>query len=225
MELITQFIGAFLAFLHDMPGHLTTWTAQLGPWTYAALFLVVFCETGLIVTPFLPGDSLLFALGALSAAEGAYLDPVYLAATMWAAALLGDSVNYSVGRALSGRLARREAARFVNRAHLERTQSFFEKHGGKTIVLARFAPIIRTYAPFVAGLGRMRIPRFAAFSAFGALAWIASFLSAGYHFGNVPSVKSNFHIVIVAIVVVSALPAAIEFARSRMAARSGGASS
>lgn len=224
MEFIAQFPAAFVAFLHDMPGHLTAWTAQLGPWTYAALFLVVFCETGLIVTPFLPGDSLLFALGALSAAEGAYLDPVFLGATMWSAALLGDSVNYSVGRALSGRLARSEASRFINKANLIRTQAFFERHGGKTVVLARFAPILRTYAPFVAGVGRMKVPRFAAFSAVGALAWIATFISAGYFFGNVPSVKSNFHVVIAAIVIVSALPAAIEFARSRAASRSRGVS-
>jgi membrane-associated protein len=212
-------VHVFLAFLNDMPGYLTAWTTALGGWSYVALFAVIFCETGLVVTPFLPGDSLLFALGALAAADGAYLDPKILAATLWLAALSGDCVNYSVGRALSGRLQRREGARLINRHHLERTQAFFEKHGGKTIVLARFAPILRTYAPFVAGVGRMRIARFAGFSVAGGGAWIASFLMAGYFFGNVPSIKSNFHLVIVAISAISLAPAIIEFARGRAAAR------
>ena len=212
-------LHAFLAFLNDMPGQLTLWSAELGPWTYVLLFAIVFCETGLVVTPLLPGDSLLFALGALCAADGAYLNVWRVGALLWAAALCGDAVNYSIGysigRAIGGRLGQRPGARFINREHLSRTQSFFAKHGGKTIVLARFAPIIRTYTPFVAGLGRMMFPRFAAFSAAGSLAWICSFLSAGYFFGNVPSVKSNFHLVILAIAVVSLLPAAIEFIRSR----------
>lgn len=219
MDWVHVVIESFIAFLGDMPGHLTMWTAHLGAWSYALLFLVVFCETGLIVTPFLPGDSLLFALGALCAVEGAYLDPWFLAAVLWTAALSGDGVNYSVGRALGGRLARRsQSSALVNSAYLVRTQSFFEKHGGKTVVLARFAPIIRTYAPFVAGMARMKPSRFVAFSAGGAALWIGTFLSAGYFFGNMPSVKSNFHYAIVAIVIISVAPAAYQFVRSRQGA-------
>ena len=210
METLHGLLASLKDLLNDLPGHLTALSVAWGPWTYAALFAVIFCETGLIVLPLLPGDSLLFALGTLCAADGSYLDPVWLAAVLWTAAVSGDCVNYSVGRAFG-------KSRFVNVAHLRRTQAFFERHGAQTIVLARFAPILRTYAPFVAGLGRMRLGRFVGFSAAGGAAWIGSFLAAGYFFGNVPAIKSNFHLAILAIALVSLLPAAVEFTRARLA--------
>ena len=195
--------------------HLNVWVAALGPWIYVLVFAIIFCETGLVVTPFLPGDSLLFALGALAATENSVLDVYGLAVLLSTAGILGDSANYAMGYRIGPRVFFSETSWWLNKAHLLRTQSFYERHGGKTIVLARFMPIIRTFAPFVAGIGAMKYSRFVLFNVVGGVAWCMSFLFAGYFFGNVPAVKQNFHIVIVAIIVISALPAMIGFYQSR----------
>lgn len=191
----------------------------MGPWIYVLLFAIIFAETGLIVTPFLPGDSLLFAVGALTAVEGG-LSLSLCIGLLIVAAILGDAVNYSVGRWFGARLFRNPDSKIFNPKHLEKTQSFYVKHGGKTIILARFVPIIRTYAPFVAGMGRMAYGKFASYNVVGAIAWIALFIVGGHLFGNLESVKRNFHIVILAILVLSVLPIAIEFYKARRSARS-----
>jgi membrane-associated protein len=211
-------------FLH-LDRHLNEWAADLGPWLYLLLFAIVFCETGLVVTPFLPGDSLLFAVGALAAAEGSALDVKLLAFLLIAAAIAGDAVNYAIGFRLGPKVFAREDSRLLNKKHLLRTQRFYEKHGGKTIILARFVPIVRTFAPFVAGIGRMRYPRFAAFNVIGGVAWVLIFLLGGYYFGNLEPVKENFHYVIVAIVLISLLPIVIEYLRARAEARRAGTKS
>jgi membrane-associated protein len=186
------------------------------------LFLVVFCETGLVVTPFLPGDSLLFAVGALSALPESGLDIYMITGLLVVGAILGDSLNYKIGqvfgaRALEGRY------RFISQRHLQRTQEFFVRYGRRAVVLARFAPIFRTFAPFVAGLARMPYPRFLFSNVLGGTIWVVGFCGAGYFFGNIPAVKSRFHIVIVAIIVISLLPAVIEGIRARAASRSSAA--
>jgi membrane-associated protein len=198
-------------FLH-LDEHLNDIFQQYGAWTYAILFLIVFCETGLVVTPFLPGDSLLFAVGALSAGGG--LDLWVLFGLLTVAAILGDTVNYWIGnyigpRAFSGNV------RFLKKEYLERTHLFYEKHGGKTIILARFMPIIRTFAPFVAGVGSMTYGRFFMYNIVGGIVWVAGFLFAGYFFGNIPAVKHNFTLVILGIIVVSVVPPIIEVLKHR----------
>jgi membrane-associated protein len=194
--------------------HLDAWAADLGPWLYAVLFLIVFCETGLVITPFLPGDSLLFAVGAL-AATGTAIDVTLAIVILCAAGILGDAVNYAIGRRIGPAIFSRERSRLLNKEHLLRAHRFYEKHGGKTIIIARFIPIIRTFAPFVAGIGKMGYARFAAFNVVGAVAWVTAFTLAGFWFGNIPTVKKNFHIVIIAIVVISFLPAIIEYLKER----------
>lgn len=203
-----------LDILRDLPGHLALWTSTMGPWIYVLLFAIIFAETGLVVTPFLPGDSLLFALGALTAIDGG-LDFWTLAILLIAAALLGDTVNYNVGRWLGPRLFNRPNSKILNPAHLKRTQDFYLAYGGKTIVLARFLPILRTYAPFAAGLARLHYPKFFFYSVAGGIVWILSFLTLGHFFANRPEIKANFHYVIVGIIFVSLAPVAIEFYRSR----------
>jgi membrane-associated protein len=195
--------------------HLEVFVAEHGPWVYALLFAIVFCETGLVVTPFLPGDSLLFVVGAIAAVGG--MDIVLVAATLIAAALCGDNVNYWAGRWLGKNFF----ARFINPRHLQRTQEFYERHGGKTIVLARFVPIVRTYAPFVAGVGAMPYPRYIAWCIGGALLWVISLTAAGYFFGNIPAVKSNLTVVIIVIVLLSISPALFAYAKSRLVQRQG----
>lgn len=202
-------------FLH-VDRHLAELTAQAGGWIYGLLFLIIFCETGLVVTPFLPGDSLLFAVGAL-AATGA-LDIRLLAVLLTIAAILGDAANYHIGRYLGPRVLRRES-RWLNRRHLEKTERFFERYGARTIVLARFVPIVRTFAPFVAGVGSMHYSRFVVYNIAGALLWMTIFLGAGYCFGNLPVVKERFTLVILGIIGVSMLPMLFEFARARWDAR------
>jgi membrane-associated protein len=208
-----------IAFLWDLLVHLDRHLAALlqeyGIWIYALLFLIVFCETGLVVTPFLPGDSLLFVAGALWAAAG--MDPQALAGTLIAAALCGDNVNYWVGRYLGPKVFRWESSRLFNRRGLDYTHAFYERHGGKAVVIARFVPIVRTFAPFVAGIGRMRYLRFLAFSVGGAVLWVVSLVTAGYLFGNVPFVKNNLTIVIFVIVLLSVSPIVIEYLRARAA--------
>jgi membrane-associated protein len=208
-----------LAWFWDLAVHLDTHLAafvqQHGAWVYGLLFLIVFCETGLVVTPFLPGDSLLFVTGAVAAAGG--MDIVLVMATLVAAALCGDNVNYWIGRTLGLKVF----ARFINPAHLKRTHEFYERHGGKTIVIARFVPIVRTYVPFVAGLGTMPYLRYLAFCVAGALLWVVSLCLAGYWFGNIPQVKSNLTIVILGIVALSVSPGVIAWLRSRSVQRQG----
>jgi membrane-associated protein len=199
--------------------HLLELARDYGPWIYGILFLIVFLETGVVVTPFLPGDSLLFVAGTLAATGE--LDVHWLAGLLAMAAVLGDSLNYAIGRYLGPRVFRFEDSRFFKKAYIERTRGFFERHGGKTIVIARFIPIIRTYAPFVAGIGSMPYRRFLAFNVGGALLWVGSLTYAGYFFGNLPIVKDNLTAVILGIIFVSILPGIVEFARARRAAGRG----
>jgi membrane-associated protein len=202
-------------FLH-LDQHLNAWAGDLGGWLYAVLFLVVFCETGLVVTPFLPGDSLLFAVGALASKPESPIDLTLVAILLCIAAILGDAVNYSIGYRLGPKVFSRDT-RLLNRNHLLRAQDFYERHGGKTIVLARFVPIIRTFAPFVAGIGKMRYPRFALYNVTGGVGWVLSFLIAGYFFAELPIVKERFHYVILAIIAISLVPIAVEWWRARRA--------
>ena len=194
--------------------HLETLLQQHGAWVYLLLFAIIFCETGLIVTPFLPGDSLLFIAGALAAGGG--IDVHLLALLLVAAAVLGNTVNYSIGRFIGPKVFHWEESRFFNRRALDRAHAFYEKHGGKTIVITRFVPILRTFAPFVAGIARMTYLNFTAYNLAGALAWVLSLLYAGYWFGNVPFVKQNLTWVILGIVVLSVTPLAFEYVRQRL---------
>ena len=198
-------------FLH-LDRHLGEFAQANGAWTYGLLFAIVFLETGVVVTPFLPGDSLLFACGALAATQA--LNPGVLFVSLTVAAILGDTVNYSIGKAVGPR-AFTGKIRFLKREHLQRTHEFYERHGGKAIFLARFVPIIRTFAPFVAGIGTMSYPRFLAYNVTGAVAWVGGCLAAGYAFGNIPIVKENFSLVILGIVAVSLLPLVVEYIRHR----------
>jgi len=195
--------------------HLAAFVAQHGVWVYALLFAIVFCETGLVVTPFLPGDSLLFVTGALAAAGG--MDIVTVITVLTAAALCGDNVNYWIGRFAGPRVFHYRESRWFNPRHLERTHAFYEKHGGKTIILARFIPIVRTYVPFVAGIGAMPYVRFLSFSVVGALIWVLSLCTVGYFFGNLPVVKNNLTLVIIGIVLLSISPGIVAWLRRRPA--------
>ncbi len=213
MDLIRDLIDVFL----HLDKYLSAWTADRGAWVYLILIAIIFCETGLVVAPFLPGDSLLFAAGALTALDGSPLNVWVLIAALSAAAIVGDAVNYAIGRRIGPKVFARTDSRLLNAKHLQRAQAFYDKYGGRTIVLARFMPIIRTFAPFVAGIGKMPYRRFAMFNVAGGTVWVASFLLAGHWFGNIPAIKRNFHIVIVAIVAISVAPIAIEWWRSRRA--------
>ena len=211
MEILQQVLDLFL----HLDQHVNEWAGVLGPWLYLVLFLVVFCETGLVVTPFLPGDSLLFAVGALCSIEGSPVSLPLLAFLLITAAVLGDAVNYAIGNYLGPMVFSSDRARLLNRRHLQRTHEFYERHGGKTIFLARFVPIVRTFAPFVAGIGSMSYRYFAAYNVSGAITWVLSFLFAGFWFGQIPTVKRNFHIVILAIIVISVMPMVFEYLRAR----------
>lgn len=210
-------MSAVIDIVLHLDAHLNEWATQLGPWLYVLLFAIVFCETGLVVTPFLPGDSLLFALGAMTATQGSVIRLEVVGPLLILAGVLGDAANYAIGKYVGPRVFRSETSLWLNRKHLARTAQFYEKYGGKTIVLARFIPIIRTFAPFVAGVGKMRYLRFAAFNVGGAIAWVASFLFIGHTFGNIPSVKRNFSLVIVGIMIVSTIPVVVEYLRARAA--------
>ncbi|HKS35945.1 MAG TPA: DedA family protein [Verrucomicrobiae bacterium] len=190
--------------------HLDTLVSDYGAWVYAILFLIVFCETGLVVTPFLPGDSLLFAAGAIAA--GGRLDVFLLMLLLLVAAIAGDTVNYWIGNLAGHKLVAR-FPRLIQKKHLDRTHDFFERYGGKTIIIARFVPIVRTFAPFVAGIGQMTYTRFMSFNIVGALLWVLLLVPAGYFFANVSFVKKNFSLVILAIIFLSILPAVFEFWR------------
>jgi len=209
MELLTQLIDLIL----HLDRYLVDLVTRFGGWTYAILFLIIFCETGLVLMPFLPGDSLLFAIGALTS-TGA-LDVYWISILLIVAAILGDTVNYWIGYSIGPRIFTSDRSRWLNREHLERTHRFYEKYGGKTIILARFMPIIRTFAPFVAGIGRMSYGRFLLYNVVGGVVWIVLFVAAGFWFGNTPIVKRNFTLVILAIIMLSVLPAVIEYCRAR----------
>jgi membrane-associated protein len=207
----------FVTFLIDFILHIDVHLAQLatayGPWLFLILFLIIFCETGLVVMPFLPGDSMLFVTGAIAAA-GAF-NIHLMVATLILAAVLGDSLNYQIGRMIGLKVFDKPDSRIFKRKHLDRTHAFYERHGGKTIIIARFAPIIRTFAPFVAGVGAMRYTRFLPYNIIGAVAWVGAFSYAGYFFGNLPLVKKNLSLLILAIVVISLMPAVMGFIRQR----------
>ena len=209
--------GLFDALVH-LDKHLLEAVQSYGGWVYLLLFLIVFCETGLVVTPFLPGDSLLFVAGTVAGAGS--MNVHLLVVLLIAAAVLGDSVNYAIGRWLGPRVFRRDDSWFFKRAYIERTHAYFDRYGGRTIVIARFIPIIRTYAPFVAGIGRMDYYRFLMFNVGGAVLWVALITYAGYLFGNVPIVKNNLTVVILGIIVLSISPGIVEYLRHRVRQRS-----
>ncbi|HOX22455.1 MAG TPA: DedA family protein [Elusimicrobiales bacterium] len=201
-------------FLH-LDKHLNSWAGALGPWLYLLLFAIIFCETGLVIMPYLPGDSLLFAVGALAARPGSPIDLVLMCFLLSGAAILGDTVNYAIGKWLGPKVFHRDDSKWLDRRHLDRAHKFYEKYGGKTIVLARFLPIIRTFAPFVAGIGTMGYAKFVAYNIFGGILWTCSFLLLGYRFAELPAVKNNFHYVILAIIIISVIPVITEYLKAR----------
>ncbi len=209
MELIGDFISIFM----HLDKHLSLIIQQYGAATYIILPLIIFCETGLVVTPFLPGDSLLFAAGTF-ASLGSF-DIFLIYGLLVFAAMAGNTTNYWIGYFAGPKVFHREDVRFLNRKHLERTHRFYEKYGGKTIIIARFIPIVRTFAPFVAGIGRMTYTRFISYDIFGGTAWVGACVFSGYFFGNIPFVRRNFSLVILAIIMISVMPAIIEFIRHR----------
>ncbi|HEY5584378.1 MAG TPA: DedA family protein [Ruminiclostridium sp.] len=209
MNIIMQFFD----FVMHLDTNLTQLARDFGIWTYLILFIVIFCETGLVVTPFLPGDSLIFLVGAL-AASGELNFPVILAVLMFAA-VLGDSCNYEIGKFFGAKLFYKENVKFLNKEYLIKTHSFYEKHGGKTIIIARFIPIIRTFAPFVAGMGSMSYARFISYNIVGGISWVALFSFGGFFFGNMPIVENNFSLVILAIIAISLLPGVIAYLKSK----------
>jgi membrane-associated protein len=208
-----EIIMGIVNFILHIDVHLGEIIAAYGTITYVILFLIIFAETGFVFTPFLPGDSLLFATGAF-AALGSF-NVVVLLIVLWIAAFLGDTVNYWFGHFFGQKIIDNPKIPFINQEHIDKTQAFYKKYGGKTIFMARFAPIIRTFAPFVAGVGKMKYSRFMTFNAFGGLVWVFSFVLLGYFFGNIPQVKDNFTFIILAIVVLSLMPIFIEFINSR----------
>jgi membrane-associated protein len=207
------FILKFIDFFLHLDLYLGAIIQNYGAWTYSLLFLIIFCETGLVIAPILPGDSILFATGAFAAIGS--LNVIWLFVFVSLAAILGDTVNYWIGHFTGPKIFAKENVRFLNKKYLEKTRQFYEKHGGKTIIIARFIPIIRTFAPFVAGIGQMSYRRFISYNIIGGITWPALFIFGGYYFGNIPFVKQNFSLVILAIIIISILPAIIEFFRHR----------
>ncbi|MDP2877015.1 MAG: DedA family protein [Holophaga sp.] len=197
------------------PQELNVMAADLGGWLYVLLFAIIFCETGLVIMPFLPGDSLLFAIGALGAIPGSSINLPIMGALLIIAAVIGDAVNYAIGLRLGPAVFEGKTKRFLNKDHLQKAHDFYENYGGKTIILARFVPIIRTFAPFVAGIAKMSYPKFALYNVVGAIIWVGLLMGAGRIFGGIPWVRKNFEMVIIAIIVISVLPAVIEFLRAR----------
>ncbi|WP_211823705.1 DedA family protein [Proteus terrae] len=220
MEILTQFVDLIkflIDFILHIDAHLAELVAQYGTWVYAILFLIVFCETGLVVTPFLPGDSLLFVAGALASLETNDVNVHIIVLLLLCAAILGDAVNYSIGRLFGEKLFSKSDSKIFRREYLDKTHAFYEKHGGKAIILARFVPIIRTFAPFVAGMGKMSYRHFAFYNVTGAIVWVLLFTYAGYFFGDLDIVQKNLKLLIVAIIVISILPGVIEILRHRRA--------
>ncbi len=217
MGLLRQLMDTLL---HLSPDSINAFVASVGPGlSYTVLFLIIFAETGLVVTPFLPGDSLLFAVGAVTASAGSPIKLSTMAVLLVVAAILGDAVNYAAGYFVGPRVFSSEKSRLLNKKHLMRAHEFYEKYGGLTIILARFMPIVRTFAPFVAGIGKMSYPRFAVYNVVGGAVWVVAFLYAGWMFGGLESVQKNFHLVIGAIIVISILPPIIEALRHRLSRR------
>ena len=206
-------LANLIDFILHIDQHLIEPTQTYGLWIYAILFLIVFCETGLVVTPFLPGDSLLFAAGAVAALGG--MNVHIAAALLLAAAVIGDAVNFAIGKYFGEKLFAKPDSRVFKREYLDKTHAFYEKYGGKTIILARFVPIVRTFAPFVAGMGNMHYGRFIRYNIIGALMWVGLLTYAGYFFGELPVVKNNFGLVVIGIIVVSVLPMAVEIAKAK----------
>lgn len=215
MEFLTGILDIFL----HLDRHLNEIIALYGTWTYVILFLIIFAETGLVVTPFLPGDSLLFAAGALAATGP--LDPIPLTLLLTLAAVLGDSANYAIGNYIGPRAFHNPKSRIFRKEYLDRTHRFYEKYGGRTIIIARFVPIVRTFAPFVAGVGTMSYPRFMSFNVIGGIAWVVIFIWAGYWFGNIPAVQRNFGFVVIAIIILSVVPIAVEWVKHRREQKKG----
>lgn len=213
-----EFISVFLDIVLNLDTHLLSLTQQYGMWVYAILFLIIYSETGLVIAPFLPGDSLLFVAGALCGMGALQLE--LLIPLLVLASFSGDNTNYWIGRLLGLRLIKRMNGRLLKREYLDKAHAFYEKHGGKTVIIARFLPIVRTYAPFVAGVGLMRYRLFVLFSALGSVAWVGSLTVAGYLFGNIPVVKNNLTAIVLGVIVISLLPAMFEFIRQRNRSKS-----
>lgn len=216
MEILSYLVDLII----HLDDHLSEIIKNYGTWTYLILFTIIFCETGLVVTPFLPGDSLLFVIGALSAAGAMRLEVIIVLLVL--AAILGDTVNYHIGKFIGFKIFNMKRIPFLKKEYLTRTQEFYEKHGGKTIILARFVPIIRTFAPFVAGMGSMSYWRFISYNVIGGIVWVVLFILGGYFFGNIPVVKENFTLVIFAIIFISLLPGVITYLKNRKTVSSQG---
>jgi len=214
---VFEFIKMVIDFIIHIDVHLSEIIRSYGLWTYLILFIIIFCETGLVVAPILPGDSLLFAAGTF-AARGDF-NVFWLFALLSVAAVLGDTVNYSIGKYAGPKVFHNESVRFLNRKYLDRTHQFYERYGGKTIIIARFVPIIRTFAPFAAGIGSMTYGKFLSYNVIGGILWIGAFSYAGYFFGNIPMVKRNFTMVIFVIIILSVMPGVIEFIKHKMMKR------
>lgn len=212
MDMVMHFIDVFL----HLDQHLAEWMALFGPWLYLIVFLIIFAETGLVVTPILPGDSLLFAIGALCTVPDSVFEVKTVCLLLIVAGILGDATNYSIGKKLGPKVFNKEKSLFFNRSHLLKAQEFYEKYGAMAIVIARFMPIVRTFAPFVAGIGKMQYRKFALYNILGAILWVLIFILAGYFFGNLPVVKRNFHIVIFAVIILSVLPVVYGWVQMRI---------
>lgn len=208
-----EFLSKIIDFIIHLDTHLSDLIQTYGLWTYLILFVVIFCETGLVVTPFLPGDSLIFAAGTFAARGDLKVGWLFL--VLAAAAVIGDTVNYWIGKIIGPKIFHKEKTRFFKKEYLDRTHEFYEKYGAETIIIARFVPIIRTFAPFVAGIGRMTYLKFISYNVIGGVGWVAIFTFGGYFFGNIPFVKNNFSIVIIAIILISLVPAVLEFLKHR----------
>lgn len=204
-------IETFLALVLHIDQHLNMFVQNYGVWTYLILFLIVFAETGLVITPFLPGDSLLFGVGALAAAGS--LDVLWLMILLSVAGIIGDSVNYAIGKYFSDKVLDKTFGKFIKKEHLDKTHAFYEKYGGKTIIMARFIPIVRTLAPFVAGIGKMSYFKFAVYNVTGGILWVSSLVLAGFYFGNIPIIRENFTLVVLGIIFVSIIPGMIGYLR------------
>ncbi|OSI10068.1 MULTISPECIES: DedA family protein [Neisseria] len=215
-----EFISAIIDFILHIDQHLTELAAQYGVWIYAILFLIIFCETGLVVTPFLPGDSLLFAAGGIAAIGEMNIH--VMVALLITSAIIGDAVNFMIGKYFGAKLFANPDSKIFKRSYLDKTHKFYEKYGGKTIIIARFVPIVRTFAPFVAGMANMHYGRFIRFNVIGAVLWVVLFSYAGYFFANIPVVKNNLGLVLGAIIVISVLPGVIEVIRAKRAGKRGG---
>ncbi len=208
-----EFIKGVIDFILHLDAHLSELIQSYGAWTYGILFGIIFCETGLVVTPFLPGDSLIFAAGAFAARGD--LNVVLVFVLLSTAAVLGDTVNYWIGKVIGPKVFNKEKSRIFKKAYLDRTHAFYEKYGAETIIIARFVPIVRTFAPFVAGIGRMSYLKFISYNVIGGIGWVALFTFGGYFFGNIPFVRKNFSLVIIAIIIISLIPAVVEVLRHR----------